>query len=92
MPGSTRTWDVYSFHMSRSQSSDTGLMDRLQRITQSVMKRNKIVVRPIDRKRLRQEFELFKELYKRSLGQKLGLCADDTTRTGCDGREPGPVF
>ena len=71
--GFHKNMDVYSFHMSRAQSSDSRLTDRLQRITQSVMKRNKIVIRPIDRKRLRQEFELFKELYNSAWDKNWGF-------------------
>ena len=71
--GFSKNMDVYSFHMSREQSSDTKLTDRLGRITQSAMKRNKITVRPIDRKRLREEFELFKELYNAAWDKNWGF-------------------
>ena len=56
------------------------------------MKRNKIVVRPIDRKRLRQEFELFKELYNTAWDKNWGFVPMTPTRTGCDGRKLGPVL
>ncbi len=55
--------DTYSFHLSRAQVEENGLLDRLKRITESIMKRNKVTVRQIDRKNLKQEFALFKELY-----------------------------
>lgn len=55
--------DLYSFHLSRDQAAQMGLNERLQRITRSVMKRNHITIRPIDRHHLRDEFALFKELY-----------------------------
>lgn len=55
--------DTYSFHLSRQRVQENGLAERLGRITQSIMKRNHVTIRPIDRHRLKQEFELFKELY-----------------------------
>ncbi|MCK6579428.1 MAG: hypothetical protein L6Q98_15150 [Anaerolineae bacterium] len=55
--------DLFSFHASRESAGESGLSDRLNRLTESVMKRNHITVRPIDRRRLREEFALFKDIY-----------------------------
>jgi hypothetical protein len=55
--------DTYSFYLSRADVNSSGLDERLGRITQSIMKRNKVTIRQIDRKNLKKEFELFKELY-----------------------------
>jgi len=55
--------DTYSFYLSRADVNASGLDERLGRITQSIMKRNKVTIRQIDRKNLKKEFELFKELY-----------------------------
>ena len=55
--------DTYSFHLSREEVNQNDLLARLQRITQSIMKRNHVTVRQIDRHTLKQEFVLFKELY-----------------------------
>jgi hypothetical protein len=55
--------DTYSFYLSREDVNSSGLDERLGRITQSIMKRNKVTIRQIDRKNLKKEFELFKELY-----------------------------
>jgi GNAT superfamily N-acetyltransferase len=55
--------DTYSFYLSREDVNNSGLDERLGRITQSIMKRNKVTIRQIDRKNLKKEFELFKELY-----------------------------
>ncbi|MDZ4770695.1 MAG: hypothetical protein SGJ24_16335 [Chloroflexota bacterium] len=57
------TMDTYSYTLSGADALSSGLLDRLKRITESIMKRNKITVRPIDDKHLKQEFVLFKELY-----------------------------
>lgn len=61
--GFVKAMDIYSFHVSRARQAEIGLQDRLGRITQGVMKRNKITIRNIDRKNLKQEFVLFKEIY-----------------------------
>lgn len=71
--GLTKKMDLYSFHMDRSISDDSGLADRLKRITGSVMKRNKITIRPIDRKNLKNEFVLFKELYNTAWDKNWGF-------------------
>jgi GNAT superfamily N-acetyltransferase len=55
--------DTYSFHLSRAEVDANGLLARLERITKAIMKRNHVTIRPIDRKNLKGEFELFKELY-----------------------------
>jgi hypothetical protein len=55
--------DTYSFHLSRQEANEVGLLERLERITKSIMKRNHVTIRPIDRRNLKQEFQLFKELY-----------------------------
>ena len=71
--GFQKSMDLYSFHMNRTKSGDSGLTDRLKRVTESVMKRNKITVRPIDRKRLKEEFVLFKELYNTAWDKNWGF-------------------
>ncbi len=65
--------DLYSFHLSRQQAQQIGLLPRLQRVTNSVMKRNHIRVRPIDRRHLRDEFRLFKDLYNGSFDDTGGF-------------------
>lgn len=55
--------DLYSVYLSAQGAAQTGLLDRLQRITRSAMKRNHITIRQMDRHRRAAEFELFKELY-----------------------------
>lgn len=61
--GLVKAMDVYSFHLSRQGSQEHATGERLKRLTQTVMKRNKITVRPVERRRLKAEFDLFKELY-----------------------------
>ncbi len=71
--GFVKAMDLYSFHMSRDLSRQSGLDNRLRRITESAMKRNKITIRPIDRKRLKEEFVLFKELYNTAWDKNWGF-------------------
>lgn len=61
--GLTPVMDTYSFSLSRKDVQENGLFERLERITQSIMKRNHITIRPVDRRNMKQEFGLFKELY-----------------------------
>lgn len=65
--------DMFSFAMNRDVSADSGLTQRLRRITQQVMKRNRIEIRPIDRKRLSDEFSLFRELYNSAWDRNQGF-------------------
>src|SRR5690606_18078307 len=38
-------------------------LERLERVTKAIMKRNRVTIRPINRRDLKDEFALFKELY-----------------------------
>jgi GNAT superfamily N-acetyltransferase len=61
--GFHKSMDLYSFHMSRASVAEISLEERLGRLTRAAMKRNNISLRLIDRKRLKAEFELFKDIY-----------------------------
>lgn len=65
--------DMYSFIMSREMSADMGLTERLQRITQQVMKRNKIAIRPFDSKDKAAEFRRFRDLYNDAWDRNQGF-------------------
>ena len=65
--------DLYSFAMNRDMSADSGLAQRLRRITQQVMKRNRITIRPIDRKNLSADFSRFRELYNAAWDRNQGF-------------------
>lgn len=71
--GFVKAMDIYSFHLSRQGSIEHATADRLERLTKAVMKRNKITVRPIDRKNLKAEFELFKEIYNAAWDKNWGF-------------------
>lgn len=65
--------DTYSYTLSADKANATGLLDRLKRITDSIMKRNKITVRLINPKALKQDFILFKELYNQAWDKNWGF-------------------
>lgn len=65
--------DTYSYTLSGQKAIETGLLDRLKRITDSIMKRNKITVRLINSKTLKQDFVLFKELYNKAWDKNWGF-------------------
>ncbi len=71
--GFTKSMDVFSFHLSREGALEHATGDRLERLTKGVMKRNKITVRQIDRKRLKEEFVLFKEIYNSAWDKNWGF-------------------
>lgn len=61
--GFHKAMDVYSFHMDRERGGSPGYFERLERVTKRLMERQRLTVRQIDRKNLKSEFALFKELY-----------------------------
>ncbi|MDZ4764773.1 MAG: N-acetyltransferase [Chloroflexota bacterium] len=61
--GFHKAMDTYGFYINRQATLARGLDDRLARLAKGIMKRNKVTVRSIDRKNLKTEFALFKELY-----------------------------
>lgn len=71
--GFQKVMDTYSFYLSRAGALEHATGDRLARLTQAVMKRNKITVRRIDTKRLKAEFQLFKEIYNAAWEQNWGF-------------------
>jgi hypothetical protein len=71
--GFTKAMDVYSFYLSREGAQEHDTAVRLERLTKAVMKRNKITVRLIDRKRLKEEFVLFKEIYNSAWDKNWGF-------------------
>jgi GNAT superfamily N-acetyltransferase len=71
--GLSKAMDVYSFHLSRQGTEEHATGERLERLTKAVMKRNQITVRPIDPKRLKEDFVLFKELYNAAWDKNWGF-------------------
>ncbi|HEX2907118.1 MAG TPA: GNAT family N-acetyltransferase [Phototrophicaceae bacterium] len=71
--GFEKAMDVYSFHLSRQGALEHKTADRLKRLTDAVMKRNKITVRQLDPKNLKAEFVIFKDLYNAAWEKNWGF-------------------
>ena len=71
--GFTKSMDLFSFELSRQGAAEHATGERLERLTKAVMKRNKITVRQIDSKRLKEEFNLFKEIYNAAWDKNWGF-------------------
>lgn len=71
--GFHKAMDTYSFHQTASGARALGLHDRLERLTQAIMKRNRITVRPVNPRDLKREFDLFKDLYNDAWGHAWGF-------------------
>ncbi|RMF78508.1 MAG: hypothetical protein D6737_14555 [Chloroflexi bacterium] len=71
--GYKKNMDIYSFYINRETMRDAGMEDRLKKLTDYLKKRGKITVRPINRKNLKREFTLFKEIYNAAWIQNWGF-------------------
>lgn len=61
--GFTGVMDTYGYYLSAAKAIEIGTLDRLNRLSTAIEKRNKIRVRMTDPKNLKQEFQLLKDLY-----------------------------
>ncbi|MFN8376332.1 MAG: N-acetyltransferase [Anaerolineae bacterium] len=68
-----KVMDVYSFYWDTSMVADSNAVERLGHVTEKMMKRAKIVIRPLDGKNLKKEFILFKELYNAAWEKNWGF-------------------
>jgi len=71
--GFQKAMDVYSFYIDRARGGSPGYFERLERVTKRLQERQSISVRPIDRKNLKAEFILFKELYNAAWEKNWGF-------------------
>lgn len=71
--GFGKLMDINSFYLNRDQAIESGLFARLERMTNALMKRSKITVRPADPKNLRADFAMFKELYNAAWEKNWGF-------------------
>jgi GNAT superfamily N-acetyltransferase len=65
--------DMFSFYLDQDEARAHGLYDRLARISQSIMKRNKITVQPADPKNLKAAFANIKEIYNTAWDKNWGF-------------------
>jgi len=71
--GFQKAMDMYSFFLTRDHAAEVGLNQRLMRIAQSIMKRNKITIRQANPKDMRGEFERIKEVYNNAWEKNWGF-------------------
>ena len=71
--GFVKLMDINSFYLNRDQAVESGLFARLERMTNALMKRSKITIRPADPKNLRADFAMFKELYNAAWEKNWGF-------------------
>ncbi|MCB9453550.1 MAG: GNAT family N-acetyltransferase [Anaerolineaceae bacterium] len=71
--GFTKAMDVYSFYADRDGIMNGKERKRIARLTERIMQRNKITIRPLDPKRKKAEFELFKEIYNAAWEKNWGF-------------------
>jgi GNAT superfamily N-acetyltransferase len=65
-PGFEKGMDQYSYYYNWSMVAENNVVERLDRIVKRSVQRGKITLRPLNRKNLKAEFELFKQLYNRA--------------------------
>ncbi|MDX2139038.1 MAG: N-acetyltransferase [Chloroflexota bacterium] len=71
--GLQKVTDMYSFYLDQDEARANGLYDRLARISQSIMKRNKITVEVADPKNLKAAFANIKEIYNTAWDKNWGF-------------------
>jgi hypothetical protein len=71
--GFSKAMDVYSFHIDRAHSQQSYIFGRLERLTQAIMKRSKITVRPLNPKNKKADFKMFKDIYNNAWEKNWGF-------------------
>ncbi|MBZ0278046.1 MAG: GNAT family N-acetyltransferase [Anaerolineae bacterium] len=71
--GFTKAMDVYSFYADRDGIMNAKETQRIARLTERIMQRNKITIRPMDMKNKKAEFALFKEIYNAAWEKNWGF-------------------
>lgn len=73
--GFTGVMDTYSFHgnWDTIENSSMRVRERFGKLVDRIQKRGNISVRPINRRKLKQEFELFKDIYNTAWEKNWGF-------------------
>jgi len=71
--GFTKAADMFSFYFDADMVKEQNALERLGRVTQNLMRRQKITIRQADRKNLKADFALFKELYNAAWSKNYGF-------------------
>ncbi len=71
--GLQKTFDTHSFYFDWRMMEESKLEARFERITSRIATRGNLTIRPINRKNLRADFVLFKDLYNRAWSENWGF-------------------
>ena len=71
--GFEKVMDVYSYYANWEILKQSGTVERFRRIVEKAQKRGNITIRPINRKKLKEEFELFKNIYNTAWEKNWGF-------------------
>ena len=71
--GFAKVMDIVSFYHSWENLANTIVLKRLEKLVERIQRKQRIVVRGLDRKNLSQEFELFKEIYNKAWEKNWGF-------------------
>lgn len=71
--GFEKVMDAYSYYADWEILGKSGALARFDRLVDKVVARNDIRIRPIDRKNLKAEFQLFKDIYNEAWMQNWGF-------------------
>jgi GNAT superfamily N-acetyltransferase len=72
-PGFEKGMDQYSYYYNWNMVQENNVEERLNRIVTRILQRGKITLRSLDRKNLKSEFALFKQLYNRAWSANWGF-------------------
>lgn len=70
--GFQKVMDIYSFHHSWEQAEGTNIIERLEKLITRIQRNQRVTLREIDRKHLKREFQLFKEIYNSAWSKNWG--------------------
>jgi len=71
--GFEKVMDTYCLYYDRKLVEENKANERLDKLVERVSKRSKITIRPINRKNLRADFRLFKEIYNQAWERNWGF-------------------
>lgn len=71
--GFHKVMDTYSFYYNWTMSNEAKTEDRIARVVKRLMRGGNIQVRPINRKHMKADFELFKDIYNNAWEKNWGF-------------------
>ncbi|MBC8170249.1 MAG: GNAT family N-acetyltransferase [Anaerolineae bacterium] len=71
--GFAKAKDMFSFYYDWKMADDHNLIEKMDKMTARILQRGNVTLRPINRKNLRHDFELFKEIYNEAWTSNWGF-------------------